>query len=122
MSLPPNCAADRTRWCEFDRLSESDSHVRERCVKCGRVETYPVRNGRMDNERYRKDHIADFCQPDGPTAKVFLVHYGEEGLERHRKALEERKARVPKCARELAEEAYREALAEERMRNTKIIV
>ena len=115
MSLPPNCIADRNRWCDFERISESESHVREFCTKCRRVVTYPVRNGQMDNEAYRKDHIADFCQPYGPTRPVYIATYGKKHYEARMKTGEELKEkRKKKDWHQLAEETYKETMDEER--------
>ena len=43
----------------------------------------------MDNEQYRKDHIRDFCQPFGRTARVYEEIYGKQKIEELRKLAEE---------------------------------
>jgi len=87
-SLPDRCK--RGGWCDFEvTLAVSDCQ-KEACRKCGRRVRYNIRDGRMDDEAYRRDHISDFCQPFGPTARVFLETYGIEAARGFAKTLADR--------------------------------
>ena len=48
---------------------------------CGRKVIYrKTLAGRIDNTRYLNEHIRDFCQPTGPTHKVFAELYDGTGI------------------------------------------
>ena len=83
-----NCKTG-AKYCSFRVLrSEPDVQI-ESCRFCHRFVRYNIKEGKMDNERYRLDHIRDFCQPFGRTAVVYEFVYGREKIEELRKLAEE---------------------------------
>lgn len=64
-------------FCDFERITESDAGMLERCGSCGRREFYPKDNrGEVDQRRYAGDHLRDTLQPFGRTRKFFYMLYG----------------------------------------------
>jgi hypothetical protein len=85
-NMKPNCR--NNDYCDFKILLDNDEAQVERCVRCMRKVIYNKRDGRIDNEKYRKDHIRDFCQPFGVTSKVYEKVYGAKMLALRRRMLE----------------------------------
>ncbi len=61
------------------RLYETSEVIKEWCRLCKRNLVYYKRNGKINEASYRNDHIRDFAQPYGPTAKIFYRVYGKRG-------------------------------------------
>ena len=61
------------------RLWENLEAIKEWCRLCGVNLVYYKRDGKTDNKEYYNDHIRDFAQPYGSTAKVFYRIYGKRG-------------------------------------------
>jgi len=56
----------------------SDQHTQvEVCKDCGFKKQYKKIDNRINNQEYLKDHVRDFAQPTGPTAKIFERYYGK---------------------------------------------
>lgn len=71
---------------EFEVLRDTEEVQVERCKRCPHRVTYnKTADGQIDNVRYLKDHLRDFCQSTGPTSSVFLSVYGPEAYERSRR-------------------------------------
>lgn len=83
-----NCKTS-AKYCSFRVLRTANDLQIESCRFCHRFVRYNIVNGDMDNERYRLDHIRDFCQPFGRTALVYEQVYGREKIEELRKLAEE---------------------------------
>lgn len=64
-------------FCTFDEITENKDVQKEICTKCGRRVIYLVKGGRVDNQRYLKEHVANFAQRQGKTAKVYQQVYGD---------------------------------------------
>lgn len=63
---------------------ETVEFIKEVCTKCGHREVYKKVDGKIDNTKYARDHIADFCQPHGATRKIYLEIYGESRIKENR--------------------------------------
>lgn len=62
----------------YERIAENEEALVEICTQCKkRLTTKKDKRGRIDNEKFRKEHVADFAQPHGATGKVFKKLYGE---------------------------------------------
>lgn len=58
-------------------VNKNDDGQVERCKLCRkRLVTKVDKYGRMDNKKYLEEHIRDFCQPKGRTAKIYEQVYG----------------------------------------------
>lgn len=67
-----------THYHKYSRISETKDGVVEICEECKhRLVTKKDKNGRIDNETYRKEHIGDFAQPGGSTDHIFKAVYGK---------------------------------------------
>jgi len=84
MSFP----CPKGKYHAFEQSYDLPSEIIEFCNLCGLRMSYRKVNGMIDNVKYLKDHVRDFCQPIGPTAKVYAEVYGHEALSR---SLEERR-------------------------------
>lgn len=75
----PRCP--KNKYCAFIAHYEDERATCETCQFCGTKRVYKkTLAGRMDNPRYLRDHIRDFCQPTGPTHKVFAELYDGTGI------------------------------------------
>ena len=70
-----NCKSSQ-KYCDFETEKENESFCRQRCRFCGRFVDYNIIDGRIDNAKYLRDHVRDFCQRTGPTQQVFFELYG----------------------------------------------
>lgn len=62
-------------FCQYRRdlfRSDRNCHV-DQCVQCGKRQYYYVKNGRIDSQRYQRDHIRDYIQRGSP---LFELIYG----------------------------------------------
>jgi len=65
--------------CDFEiEVDASDIRV-ECCKNCGRTVRYNLDSTGASSKQYLKDHLRDFCQPEGYTGKVFKKLYGKAG-------------------------------------------
>lgn len=71
----------KNKWCSFESVEDS-THKVERCIYCGRKVIYRYVNKRVNNVKYLKDHVRDFCQPYGPTGKIYMQIYGKDTLKK----------------------------------------
>lgn len=64
--------------CNFRIINEDKYGIKEVCRECKRILTTPkASDGRIDNQKYLKEHTRDMAQPNGPTGKIFKKYYGE---------------------------------------------
>lgn len=55
----------------------------EVCVLCSEKKIYNKgKDGRIDNAKYLREHVASFVQPGGITGKLFEKLYGHDGVEK----------------------------------------
>lgn len=67
-----------THYHRYEIVSDNADGTVEVCKECKkRLVTKKGRDGRIDNKKYLKEHIADTAQPTGSTAKVFAQLYGK---------------------------------------------
>jgi len=70
----------------WKRTFEDKGGFVEDCTRCGQREGYRYNKfGRIDNNRYLKNHAVDFAQPGGATDKLFREVYGEKHAEQSTK-------------------------------------
>jgi len=82
----------KAKWCEFKTTKDNDLVHKEACKHCKREVVYAKHaNGRIDNNRYYREHIRDFCQPSGPTAHIFKAIYGEKAVEQFKEMNDQKK-------------------------------
>lgn len=81
-------------------VSDATDHVEE-CVQCGHRAFYKVIDGRVEKERYRRDHERDYIQPGDPR---FERIYGTEGV-KALKEIVERKIAAKAMQSSMVEEA-----------------
>lgn len=63
---------------QYQRVSENKDGIVEICKDCKkRLVTRKDKQGRIDNTAYAKEHVKDFAQPTGATAKIFKQFYGK---------------------------------------------
>lgn len=63
---------------DFVKIKETQSGFVDRCHRCGKRENYSrTTQGRIDNNRYRDNHLRDFLQPYGTQEKLYRRVYGE---------------------------------------------
>lgn len=67
-------------WCDFKPLLDNEDVVKEVCRFCNKYMYYNKVDGRIDNKRYFRAHIRDFCQPYGVTRKIFIDLYGYKAV------------------------------------------
>lgn len=70
------------KYHDFKPIRDEEDAVVETCRNCHIKEIYKKRDGRIDNAKYLRDHVRDFCQPWGATKKIYLEIYGEAALKR----------------------------------------
>lgn len=68
--------------CELGVIGDYEDAQVEDCLRCSKRLIYNKEpdTGRIDNSQYLRDHIRDFCQPFGPTRRVFAEVYGQSTL------------------------------------------
>jgi predicted metal-dependent phosphotriesterase family hydrolase len=64
-------------FCTFDEIAEDNYVQKEICTKCARRVIYRVVDGRVDNQRYLREHVANFAQSRGKTEKIYQQVYGD---------------------------------------------
>lgn len=64
-------------------INDSKDGRLEICIECKKrlITKKDPRNGRIDNKKYLKEHIADYAQPGGRTGKIFNKLYGEAPID-----------------------------------------
>ena len=63
---------------QYERVSENKDGRVEICKICKkRLVIKKDSQGRMDNDMYAREHIADISQPFGATAKIYSQLYGK---------------------------------------------
>ena len=64
---------------KYEVLKETASGFRERCTRCGKIQSYNrTRQGTTDEQRYANEHLRDFLQSSSPKmAKAFEREYGK---------------------------------------------
>jgi predicted Rdx family selenoprotein len=63
---------------DYQEISNTSEAQVEVCRECKhKLITRKDRNGRIDNEKYLKEHIRDTAQPGGRTKKIFKKYYGK---------------------------------------------
>ena len=73
----------KNKLCSFESITNFPRGQKETCVFCGRTVVWKTDiSGRMDNKKYLRFHLRDFCQPFGPTKKEFIQIYGKEHYEK----------------------------------------
>lgn len=97
------------RFHDFKVVGDGKWGVLERCLLCGHYEEYKKgSDGSMDNVKYLKDHIRDFCQSTGSTAHIFKEIYGAKAVARSLQA-KNREGQIDEALKE-GQEAQRESL------------
>lgn len=69
-----------------DLFRSSRSTNVDQCINCGKRQYYHVKNGRIDIQRYKRDHIADYIQRGSP---LFELIYGKPTEIKKRKTQEQ---------------------------------
>lgn len=64
-------------FCTFDDILNNNEVQKEICTKCGRRVVYLVKGGKVDNQRYLMEHVANFAQSSGKTGKLYKEIYGD---------------------------------------------
>lgn len=68
------------RWCRWKVLHSDGEYQLEYCLYCKKTAHYKTVNGRIDNTRYLRAHIRDFCQPFGSTSQIYRQIYGAKAI------------------------------------------
>jgi len=64
--------------CNYVRIGENNEALIEICSECKKkLTTHKGRDGRIDSEKFRIEHIRDFAQPRGQTLNIFKRYYPE---------------------------------------------
>jgi hypothetical protein len=88
-------SSSQCRYHDFRQVLDNPEATVEVCRRCGCKEIYRKVGGRIDNKKYLKDHLRDFVQPDGPSAKIYEEIYGEAA---RKKSLDVRRMQEQKKA------------------------
>ena len=96
----------KRKYCAFEQKFEDETGIGEVCMYCGKKVWYGKNEeGEIHNDKYLADHVRDFCQPTGRTAKIFYEIYGKSGIENVERAKEYyKKAEEKKKTKDLREE------------------
>ena len=92
----------KAKYCDFVVTISNDEVQVEVCQFCGKKVGYwkEKGTGRIDNAKYLRDHVRHFCQPFGPTRKIFEEIYGrnvsDEFIKELSKKRKERKTHQPR--------------------------
>jgi len=70
------------KYCDFEVIGDHPDAAVERCRYCHRKVIFNVVGGRVDNQKYLRHHVRDFCQPYGVTDSVYREIYGSETLKK----------------------------------------
>lgn len=103
-------------YCDFLLSRDLLDALIEVCVNCGkRVVYFKKSRGRINNQKYLRDHIRHTVQPFGKTSKLFMQIYGDRAL----RSFWER-ARGKKTKREIRAEwdTMRKEIVEKSRKNT----
>ena len=73
------CEKDENGYHDPIRFHEYPDAIVEGCQLCNKKLIYYRREGRINEAEYYYDHIRDFAQPYGSTAKIFDRIYGKRG-------------------------------------------
>lgn len=73
------CLKDKDGFHDPIRFREETDAVIEGCKLCNKKLIYYKRDGKINEAEYYYDHIRDFAQPYGSTAKIFDRIYGKRG-------------------------------------------
>lgn len=69
----------KKKYCDFEVIVSNGEIQVERCSFCGKkVRYHKDRQGRIDNQKYLRDHIRHTAQPFGATRKIFEEIYGRK--------------------------------------------
>ena len=73
------CPKDKWGYHDCIQFHDYPDAVVEGCQLCNKKLIYYKRDGKINETEYRNDHIRDFAQPYGSTAKIFYRIYGRGG-------------------------------------------
>lgn len=73
------CEKDENGYHDPFQIASLEDAVIEWCRLCRRKLIYYKRGDKINEAAYYNDHIRDFAQPYGGTAKVFYRIYGKRG-------------------------------------------
>lgn len=73
------CPKDKYGFHNPIQFHDYPDAVVEGCKICNKKLIYYKRNGKINDAEYYSDHIRDFAQPHGSTAKIFERVYGRAG-------------------------------------------
>lgn len=100
----------KNRYCAFKDVFEDTGGKVERCIFCGRRVFYRKRGGSIDNLAYLKAHVRDFCQPAGPTKKVYEEIYGKASLKSYEELRKQHDLRTWKRSSDGMAEKHKEVM------------
>lgn len=73
------CLKDENGYHAPERIAEHWDAVVEWCRLCKKKLVYLKCDGKINEAEYYRDHIRDFAQPYGATAKIFYRIHGKRG-------------------------------------------
>lgn len=71
------CKSPGKILCDFKVLYDKPDAQVEVCRNCGKKVIYNRRDGRIDNDQYRRDHKRDILQSRGKDKRLFKKIYGK---------------------------------------------
>lgn len=91
----------RNKYCDFEVVLSNQEAQVEICRFCGKKVIYnkDKETGRIDNQKYLRDHIRHTAQPFGSTRKIFEEIYGKltpEQIKRITQRQQSTRSRYPK--------------------------
>lgn len=75
------CPKDKYGYHDPIQFHDYPDAVVEGCKICNKKLIYIKKNGKINEAEYYLDHLRDFAQPYGITAKIFHRTYGKGGRE-----------------------------------------
>lgn len=73
------CPKDKNGYHDCIQFHSYPDAVIEGCILCNRKLVYYKHEGKINEAEYYHDHIRDFAQPYGATAKIFYRIHGRAG-------------------------------------------
>lgn len=69
----------KNKYHSFESITHYLKGQKETCIYCGKTTIWKMNDkGQIDNKKYLRYHLRDFCQPYGATKRDFIRIYGEK--------------------------------------------
>jgi hypothetical protein len=108
MNIPDEAKCEKRALHSFVPKVSNSYVIAETCEFCGEKVQYSVVNGRIDNNKYARDHFRDFLRPTGEGKELFIKTYGIDSYRESVVRTNDERSKKPK--EELIRERVKEAM------------